>query len=277
MVQIRWYVLGVLILVTAVIWTVVSDQHQSEMLTISFLDVGQGDATFITAPNGNQVLIDGGRDRSVLRALGHEMSFFDRTIDVVIATHPDGDHIGGLPDVLSRYTVAHVLISGNDSPDALQDEFHNRAGTTTLARAGTVVNLGDGVYLRTLFPDGDVTSVDPNDASVIMQLVYGDTAFMLTGDAPSSIEQYVAGMYRETLASDVLKVGHHGSRTSSDPFFVGLVDPEYGVISRGCGNRYGHPHDEVIDTFEIFSVELLDTCRNGTVTFKSDGVSVTLK
>ena len=275
MIKFRWLVLAMLILTTIVVWIQVGHEQPEGVLTVSFLDVGQGDATLITAPNGNQVLIDGGRDKQVLSELGRELGFFDRDIDIVIATHPDGDHIGGLPDVLRRYDVDRVFVSGNDSADTLQDVFHDRAGTTIELRVGDVINLGGGVYLRTLFPDRDVTHIEPNDASIILQLVYGETAFMLTGDAPSSVEEYVSWQFRETLASDVLKVGHHGSKTSSHIFFVGLVDPDHAVVSAGCNNRYGHPHKEVVATFESFEIPLLTTCDEGTVVFESDGVSVT--
>lgn len=275
--KIRWYVLGVLILTTVMVGMQVVSERPPGVLTVSFLNVGQGDATLITAPNGNQVLIDGGRDRSVLAALGRELSFFDREIEVIIATHPDSDHIGGLPDVLDRFEIDHVLVSGNESGEVVQDIFHERAEHVQIVRAGTVINLGDGAYVRILFPDRDVVDSNPNDASIIVQVMYGKTAFIATGDAGKSVEEYISFVYAETLRSDVLKVGHHGSKTSTSDMFVGLVNPDVGVVSAGCDNRYGHPHGETLDTLARFNVTVLTTCEEGTVTFVSDGKTVVRK
>jgi beta-lactamase superfamily II metal-dependent hydrolase len=108
-------------------------------------------------------------------------------------------------------------------------------------------------------------------------LVYGDTSFLFTGDSPQAIEKYLVSLDGTRLKSDVLKVGHHGSKTSSASVFVGYVSPQYAVLSRGCANSYGHPHQEVLDTFARFEIEMLDTCKEGTITFVSDGTTVRLR
>lgn len=282
MTKVRFAILGLLIVIALLVWGYYFSLQDSRTLTVAFLDVGQGDAIFVESPSGAQVLIDGGPGRAVLRELGRHMGFFDRTIDVVVATHPDSDHIGGLPDVLGLYSVSRILDPGitHDTPAyrAFLDASEQEPGALFVyARRGHIIDLGGGAYIRTLFPDRDVSNVESNDGSIIMQLVYGDTSFLLTGDAPVSIEQYLSFTDREHLASDVLKVGHHGSRTSSSELFVGWVSPEYGVISRGCDNRYGHPHEEVLATFTNFEIEILDTCEEGTIVFKSDGERVRVK
>jgi competence protein ComEC len=137
--------------------------------------------------------------------------------------------------------------------------------------------LGDGAYADVLFPDRDVSAVETNTASIIMRVVYGETSFMLTGDSPQSIERYLtSSIYRTSLRSDVLKVGHHGSRTSSAEAFVHAVSPRYAVFSRGCDNAYGHPHREVVERFARLGIETRDTCEDGTVVFRSDGSAVVL-
>lgn len=278
-------VLLVLLIVNMAIWYAVVQREKSEQLTVSFLNIGQGDAIFIQSGSGVQILIDGGKGRAVLRELSRVMPWFDRTIDVVIGTHPDADHIGGLPDVLARYRVETIVRSsvldesGSDFVafnDAIATEKESGA-QEIIAERGQVFDLGDGVSLTILFPDRDVPGLETNTGSIIARLVYGNTSFMLTGDSPQSIEEYVVRLDGSKLQSTVLKAGHHGSRTSSSPLFVGFVDPEYAIFSRGCDNTYGHPHEEVVDLFKRFEIQTLDTCTNGRVTFVSDGQTVRLR
>ena len=119
--------------------------------------------------------------------------------------------------------------------------------------------------------------METNLASVVGRLVYGNTSFMLTGDSPQAIEEYLVELDAERLKANVLKVGHHGSKTSSSPLFVGFVNPNFAVYSRGCDNSYGHPHADVVALFKRFEVETFDTCTDGTVTFISDGQAVKLR
>jgi competence protein ComEC len=272
--------ISVLFLANGFIWYAVFAEERGEHLTVAFLNIGQGDAVFIEAPNGRQMLIDGGPDKSVLRELSDVMPFYDRSIDVVMATHPDLDHIGGLPDVLARYEVDTVFRSGATGDagafEALHSEIKDSGAKTVLARRGTIIWLDEerGIYVRILFPDRDVTNFESNDASIIAQLVYGDIEFMLTGDAPQTIEQYLIALEGEALESEVLKVGHHGSRTSTSEFFVGYVSPQYAIISAGADNRYGHPHAEVLATISAFGIEDLGTYEEGRVLFQTDGTTL---
>lgn len=249
-------------------------------LRVHFLDVGQGDAIFIEVPNGRQVLIDGGRDRSVLRELGSIMGFFDRDIDMVIATHPDQDHIGGLVDVLERYEVASVLRSGKAHDSATAAAFSTAVAAENAAahqpRAGAVIDLGASTTIRVLFPtsDIDVADLDSNESSLILQLQYGDTEFMLTGDAPDHIEEYLVDAYGDELESEVLKVGHHGSKTSTAEEFLAAVRSEYAIISAGADNSYGHPDEGVLARLRAADLKIRETATEGTISFMSDGEDV---
>ena len=255
-----------------------------ELLCVHFLDVGQGDATFIEAPGGAQVLIDGGKGSAVLRALAAQMSFFDRDIDVVIATHPDQDHIGGLVAVLERFSVGSIVQTENQNDTSVADAF--AAGVAQegvreiLGRAGTTLTLGHGtagpVVLTILFPDRNAAGFESNASSIIAQLVYGETEFMLMGDAPKSIERHLLTQFGAALASDVLKVGHHGSDTSTDAAFLSAVTPTYGVISAGKDNAYGHPHHAVLDRLTAAGVITKNTADVGSVSFVSDGKLIQL-
>ncbi|MBL7045051.1 MAG: MBL fold metallo-hydrolase [Parcubacteria group bacterium] len=275
--NIKLYLLFGLLILNIFIWSVIFGE-ESEILRVAFLDVGQGDAVFIQAPNGNQVLIDSGVNKKVLRELGKVMPFYDRSIDMLIATHPDKDHIGGFPDILKRYKVDFLLHSGRESESAIYGEVVQLTGLagvrTVEARRGMVVVLDDDVHLNILFPDREVPELESNTASVIAQLVYGETEFMLTGDSPKAIENYLVMLDGESLESDVLKVGHHGSKTSSANAFIGFVQPKYSVISAGKDNKYGHPHEEVLETLGQFGSAILSTQDKGLIVFESDGENV---
>lgn len=270
----------ILVGVCAVVWYAVWRKSDTA-LTVSFLDVGQGDAIFIETPSGQQMLIDGGSNRAVLRQLSRIMPWYDRTIDVVVATHPDQDHIGGLIDVLERYRVRTIVESGvgdnGGDATAFKETVARETATRLEARRGEILDLGDGVRFEILFPDRHLPLVETNTASIIGRLVYGSTAFMLTGDAPQATEEYVTQLDMGYMRASVLKVGHHGSHTSSSPLFVGFVDPQYAVFSRGCDNRYGHPHADVVALFKKMEIATFDTCTDGTITFVSDGQTVQLR
>lgn len=251
------------------------------LLCVVFLDVGQGDAIFIQSPVGTQMLIDTSRDQSVLRGLGDVMSFSDRDIDYVLATHPDADHIGGLSEVLDRFIVRHVIRTENESGTPLwataESKIAEEQAVVTMARRGQIFDLGAGVKLEVLFPDIDPSELESNTSSIVARLSYGDTSFMLTGDSPKAIEEYLVLIEGAHLASDVLKVGHHGSRTSTSELFLAEVSPKYAVISAGKDNSYGHPHVEVTDALFNAGVTALNTAEEGNIVFWSDGREVVVK
>jgi competence protein ComEC len=253
---------------------------RADELSVTFLDVGQGDAIFIESPTGVQVLIDGGPNASVLRALSEEMGFLDRSIDIVIATHADKDHIGGLVDVLDRYEVAEVVMTENRSATNADNAFIERVeqegAEVVIARRGLAYELGDGALLTVLFPDRDPSFLETNTASIVARLTYGTSEFLFTGDSPIAIEEHLVAS-GITLESDVLKVGHHGSRTSTSEHFVQSVRPQYAIISAGKDNSYGHPHIEVMNTLERPGVISKNTAEEGSITFVSDGTMVHLE
>ncbi len=267
------------------IWIAVAQVSTQGKLTVTFLNVGQGDAVFIETPSGVQALIDGGKNRAVIRELSRVMPLLDRSLDVVIGTHPDADHIGGLPYVLQRFQVTRIFKSSVEDKEGADSVALERAimqeieegARVYVAQRGQVIELGDGVSIEILFPDRNVRAIETNTGSIVARLSYGATSFMLTGDSPKAIEEYLVLLDAEQLQSSVLKAGHHGSRTSSALSFVGFVAPEYAVFSRGCDNSYGHPHNESVALFARFGIDTLDTCIDGRITFESDGVEVRRK
>jgi len=282
LVRMRLMILVVLCVGVVIVWILLGADgaRADQYLQVHFLDVGQGDAILIQTPDGVEVLIDGGPNGSVLRALAQEMSFFDREIDMVIGTHPDSDHIGGLIDVLERYDVETILTTenkGSSNTASLYKKLVGKEGAeVVIARQGQVFQLGESVLLTVLFPVNDASNMESNTSSIIVQLVYGETEVLLTGDSPKNIEEYLVQEGID-VESDVLKAGHHGSRTSTSELFLDAVNPQFAVISAEKDNRYGHPHVEVTDMLFNHRVETYSTAEEGTVSFESDGVTVWMK
>lgn len=248
------------------------------VLTVAFLDVGQGDAIFIESPTGNQVIFDGGPGSALVSQVGKQVSLFDRSIDIIVVTNPDKDHFEGFIPLLSRYSVEAVLepgVSADENPvyRELQRIIATKNIPVVEARTGQKILLGGGAYIDIIFPDRDVKEVSHNEGSIIARLVYGETSVLLTGDTTKNIESYVLESYKEYLDSDMLKVAHHGSDTSTSDAFVKAVSPDVAVISAGKGNSYGHPKKETLDTLKNNKVETLVTMDEGTIVFESDGKS----
>ena len=255
-------------------------QNSHRGLTFVMLNVGQGDSLFIESPTGTQILIDAGPPRKILSQLSRVMSPFDRTIDGIIITNPDQDHIGGFADVLKNYKVDMIFESGtlNDSKtfQNLKTEIKNKNIPDILAKKGMRLNIGGGAVIDILFPDRDVFDWSPNDGSIVAKLTYGNTSVMLTGDATTETEKIIlAGNSKDILPSTLLKVGHHGSRTSSSEDFVKAVSPAYALISDGRENKYGHPHQDTLDTLAQFGAKIFRTDLLGTIIVKSDGKTET--
>lgn len=256
---------------------------QTPNLKVSFLDVGQGDAILVEGPTGIEMLIDGGKDRSVLRELPRVMGPLDRSIDVVVATHPDADHIGGLSGVLSRYSVRRFFEPGKEGESSVYESLvvavdKEQGIEEGVLRNGMRIHLGGGAYADVLHPEENVAQLrETNDASIMMRVVYGESEFMLTGDAPSWAEDRVVQRYGSTLKSDILKAGHHGSKTSTSPLFLTAVNPGIVVVSAGKDNSYGHPHQDVVARVLESGATLVSTINEGTVTFVSNGTEVVQK
>lgn len=253
------------------------DRHGE--LIVAFLNVGQGDAIYIEAPNGNQILIDGGPPSgAVLRALGKVMPFWDRTLDLVLVTHPDQDHVGGIPAVIERMRIENVVTTENTSDTGAYETFEKalrgKHPTRILARAGERFILDNGIVLEILFPDRNALGWETNTASIVARLSYGEQTFLFTGDSPESVEKYIVGEGGAQLHSSVLKLAHHGSRTSSSKIFLSAVSPEYAVISAGRDNKYGHPHREVVNLLAELKIPTFSTAEQGTIIFKTDGANL---
>lgn len=279
-VLVRLGVLGTLLLIACLsfIFPVVSSSATSDFLTVTFLDVGQGDAVLVETPDGVQLLIDGGPDSTVLRLLSRELPWFDTSLDMILGTHPDKDHIGGLIDVLKRYQVGKIITTENTGETMVASTFQKgliaESVPVEMARAGQVYQLGASTTLTIFAPANNPARLESNTSSIVARLSYGNIDFMLTGDAPSSIEAYLVKMYGEELQSEVLKLGHHGSKTSSSELFLDVVKPRYAVVSTGKDNSYGHPHPSVVDAVSARNITFMNTAHEGSITFVTNGTDI---
>ena len=251
------------------------------MLKVYLLDVGQGDAIFIEAPNGNQVLIDGGPDNKVIQELAKVMPFYDRDIDMVVVTHPHADHVAGLIGVLERYDVKNIVQAkeGYNSPvvPVWQDAVRNEKANEIEAVAGKIIDLGNDVFLKIIYPKESLvgrTVKNPNNSSVVMMLDYKDTEVLLVGDIEAKIEKE---LLNDDIDADILKVGHHGSKTSTTAGFLEKVSPQVAFIEVGAKNTYGHPSAEVLSRLEKSGIKYYRTDLDGHMEIISDGETIQVK
>ena len=279
-----WSIIAVMMLATAATWAAALERPDGR-LHVTYLDVGQGDSIFIVTPGGRQVLIDGGPDpKLLLNLLGERMPFWDRSLDLVVLTHPHADHAAGLVEALRRYDAALVLereVEHTSSEYASwRAALSARDGPVVQALPGQHIQLDHGLLLEVLYPPEELlvgTSSDLNNSSVVTRLVYGETSFLLAGDIQWDAESY---LLRRSLHLDstVLKVGHQGSHTSTTPDFLREVSPQVAVISVGADNRFGHPHPEVVETLAeaLGEGRVFATYKHGSVEIVSDGASLSV-
>jgi len=275
-----FYVLAFLGLLNVFVWLIVYDLSKACFLEVTFLDVGQGDAIFIETPQRNQILIDGGPNSAILEKLNTRMPFWDRTIDLIILTHPESDHLTGLIEVLKRYKVENILWTGiiRDTNEYQEWEklVENEDAEIKIAQAGQRINLSTyetDKYIEVLYPFESLAGQefkDSNNTSIVAKLVFGKNSFLFTGDTYKSVEKELIekGI---SINSDVLKVAHHGSKTSTSQDFVREVFPQIAVISAGRNNSYGHPHQETLDTLAKYDITIFRTDLQGDIEIISDG------
>lgn len=249
-------------------------------LKVDFLDVGQGDAILIKAPGGQNILVDGGPDKTVLKRLGENMAWWDRQIDLMILTHAHDDHASGLIDVLKRYRVKRILYTGalHNAPNYLSwlKTARDKKVSLTIIDQEQTINLGLGAKIEILYPDEsflDKTLDDLNKSSIVLKLSYGQTKFLLTGDADESVEKKLM-VKGADLSANLLKVGHHGSQYSSSDEFLKRVGPKIAVIQAGKNNSFGHPSLRIIKRLERLGAEVFRTDEDGSVKAVSDGINI---
>lgn len=279
-------------LLTAVVWGLIFTKTPSAVLEVDFFDVGQGDSILIKTPYGQTMLVDGGPDNRVLDKLGSYLPPLQKRVDLIILTHPHADHVTGLVEALRRYDVGLVIMGAAYLKTDVYGEFlrtlRDKNTPIIFAKAGQAIHFGQKLNVDILSPEGNKLDLfggynegfgmagnDVNDESVVMKMSFGGLALLMTGDATSAIEKQLLD-YGENLRSDILKIGHHGSKYSSLPGFLNYVKPRAAVIEVGAKNRYGHPAPATIESLNRLEVETFRTDKNGDIKVLSDGYATSI-
>ncbi len=244
-------------------------------LRLMFFDVGQGDSSLIITPNEQKILVDGGPDRSLIGKLDGVLPLADRRIDYIILSHPHADHLTALPEVLRRYQVGAVIMTGaaHTAPDYL--DFlrlikEKNIPTKIIEQPQELVI--DGIKLEFLEPTKSFFSARPenlNDSSIVFKLVYASTSALYLGDFENEESLVISSTV--PLKSDLIKIGHHGSTNANDQSFLAAVSPTYAVISVGKNNSYGHPHYRTLYYLKQLGAQILRTDERGDIFFTSNG------
>ena len=246
-------------------------------IMVSFIDVGQGDSILVRSRN-NAVLIDGGEHTARNAVLNYLRSAGVRRLCYVVATHPHSDHIGGLVTVLGRLEVGAVIMPevthNTNTFERFLEAIENNHIDVVFPTPGQQIQAGI-LDFTVIAPPNPHPSNNLNNASVVMRLVHGQTSFLFTGDAERELEEWMVNS-GQNIASNVLKVAHHGSRTSSIDTFLDAVNPSAAVISLGANNRYGHPHREVMDRLNARNIRIHRTDHMGTIRMITNGREIHL-
>lgn len=241
-------------------------------MRVHFIDVGQGDSILIESPNGKTMLVDGGVKGAGPQVVSYLREIGVSKLDIVVATHPDADHIGGLIPVLNSMTIEQFYDSGKVHTSQTFEEMLTLIDEKNIPydvpTPGDNIKFDEDVTVKVL--NANEQASDNNDASIVLKIVYGNVSFLLTGDAGIALEKE---MMQYDVSATVLKAGHHGSNTSSSEDFIRAVKPEVTILSYGKDNKYGHPHAEVVDRLKEIGSKIYATADIGTITVTTDGVN----
>jgi competence protein ComEC len=245
------------------------------LLAIHYLDVGQGDSTFIILPNGKTMLIDAGSRNSAAFITEYIQLHGGGSVDYLIVTHPHEDHIGGIPKVIEAFDIGSLFMPNavhtTQSFERMLDAIEAKGLRVKDAMAGEVIFEYDSVRAEFIAPNSERYS-NLNNYSAVVRLTYNDASFLFMGDAEKESEDEILDAGHDVTA-DVIRIGHHGSRSSSSARFIYAVSPKYAIISVGENNLYNHPHQEVLDILEEEGVIVLRTDRQSTIVITYDGIN----
>lgn len=241
-------------------------------MRVHFIDVGQGDSIYLESPNGKTMLVDGGGKGAGQKVVSYLKELGVNKLDIVVATHPDADHIGGLIPVLNSIDIGQFYDSGKVHTSQTFEEMLTLIDTKNIPynvpKTGDSIAFDDDINVKVLNANEHAT--DNNDASIVLKVTYGNVSFLLTADAGIALEKE---MMQNDVKATILKAGHHGSNTSSSAEFIQKVHPEVTILSYGEGNKYGHPHAEVVERLQALGSKIYATAEAGTVIVSTDGVN----
>jgi competence protein ComEC len=250
-------------------------------LKVVFVDVGQGDAAIIVTPAKKCYIIDTGENNSDGKKIVNILSKLGVTkIDVMVLTHPHADHIGGAYYIMKNFKVQEIWDSGKPyttrTYKRILSEIKRQNIGYKIPQRGDKFNWASGIKIKVLNPVKNSNN-STNNYSIVIQLKYGNTSFMFTGDMEKEVEHELIKQFGSSLKSDILKVGHHCSHTSSTKTFLDAVNPDYCVICVGSGNRYGHPHNSTFDRLHNYTDKIYRTDNHGNIYMQTDGNNIEIK
>ena len=241
-------------------------------MRVHFIDVGQGDSILIESPHGKTMLVDGGVKGAGQEVVAYLKGLGVNKLDIVVATHPDADHIGGLIPVLNTVPIKQFYDSGKVHTSQTFEEMLTLIDEKSIPyhvpKTGDMLDFDKDLLVKVL--NADEYAADNNDASIVLKITYGNVSFLLTGDAGVALEKE---MLQYDVRATVLKAGHHGSNTSSSMDFIQAVKPKVTILSYGQDNKYGHPHAEVMERLQAVDSKVYATAEAGTIIVSTDGVN----
>ena len=248
----------------------------NDLLKVHYLDVGQGDSIFIELPNNETMLIDAAESYQSENIINYLKNLNYQKIDYVIGTHPHTDHIGGLKDIINTFGIGKIympkVVSTTKTYESLLMAIKDKNLKINTAKAGTSIIDTDALKINILAPNNE-TYTELNNYSVVTKITYGTTKFLFMGDAEKLSEKEI----KENVSADVIKIGHHGSNTSSSIDFIKKVNAKYGIISVGLNNKYNLPKEETIKNWENSGTKIYLTSINGTIRAISDGTNIKIE
>ena len=248
----------------------------NDLLKVHYLDVGQGDSIFVELPNNETMLIDAAESYQSENIINYLKNLNYQKIDYVIGTHPHTDHIGGLKDIINTFEIGKIYMpkvgSTTKTYESLLMAIKDKNLKINTAKAGTSIIDTDALKINILAPNNS-TYTELNNYSVVTKITYGTTKFLFMGDAEKLSENEI----KENVTADVIKIGHHGSNTSSSIDFIKKVNAKYGIISVGLNNKYNLPKEETITKWENSGTKIYLTSTNGTIRASSDGTNIKIE
>ena len=248
----------------------------NDLLKVHYLDVGQGDSIFVELPNNETMLIDAAESYQSENIINYLKNLNYQKIDYVIGTHPHTDHIGGLKNIINTFEIGKIympkVVSTTKTYESLLMAIKDKNLKINTAKAGTSIIDTDTLKINILAPNSE-TYTELNNYSAVTKITYGTTKFLFMGDAEKLSENEI----KENVTADVIKIGHHGSNTSSSIDFIKKVNAKYGIISVGINNKYNLPKEETITNWENSGTKIYLTSTNGTITAISDGTNIKIE
>ena len=248
----------------------------NDLLKVHYLDVGQGDSIFVELPNNETMLIDAAESYQSENIINYLKNLNYQKIDYVIGTHPHTDHIGGLTDIINTFEIGKIfmpkVVSTTKTYESLLMAIKDKNLKINTAKAGTSIIDTDALKINILAPNNSIYT-ELNNYSVVTKITYGTTKFLFMGDAEKLSENEI----KENVTADVIKIGHHGSNTSSSIDFIKKANAKYGIISVGLNNKYNLPKEETITNWENSGTKIYLTSTNGTIRASSDGTNIKIE